>query len=362
MSVKLLHDRVLLRPEDIEPLCPDYDVVGVFNPAATRYGDEIILMVRVAEQPRSTNSDYRLSPRMEWENGRINWVTDTFGPDNIVDKDPRVFWLPDGRVRLRYISHLRLVRLSADGLNIKQVYSSPDLMPCEPWEEFGLEDPRITLIDGTYYITYVAISRQMGVATALMTTRNFRSFERHGIIFPTENKNVVLLPELWNGHFVAYHRPVSHQWIDSPSIISSISPNAEFWGKHQLLISPRPGSWDSVKIGAGPPPICLPQGWLLIYHGVSPATPKSPVGQYCVGAVLLDRKNPLHVLARSEKPLLCPERPSEQQGYVPNVIFPTGALLSKDQNTLLLFVGAADEVTSLIQISIQSILHHLRNS
>lgn len=271
----------------------------------------------------------------------------------------RLFRLPNGRVRLRFISHLRLVRLSADGTQIKEVLIPPDLLPREPWEELGLEDPRITKIGDTYYITYVAISRQMGVATALMTTHDFQTFERHGVIFPTENKDVVFLPQKWNEHFVAYHRPISDQWIDAPSVETALSPDAIFWGKHKFLFGPRPGEWDSVKVGAGPPPVDLPQGWLLLYHGVAPATRESPAGNYCVGAVLLEREDPTRLLARSKQPLLSPERSYERRGFVPNIVFPTGALLSEDNENLLLFSGAADEVVSLISLPVQSILEHL---
>jgi predicted GH43/DUF377 family glycosyl hydrolase len=160
-------------------------------------------------------------------------VVDTFDPAEVDASDPRLLRLPDGRVRLRYISHLRMVRLSTSDLSIVGISSPQALMPSEPWEEFGIEDARITQIGDTYYITYVAISRQMGVATALMTTNDFKSFERKDIIFPTENKDVVFLPELWEGQFVAYHRPVSNYMIDAPSIETSLSPDATYWGEHR---------------------------------------------------------------------------------------------------------------------------------
>jgi predicted GH43/DUF377 family glycosyl hydrolase len=359
MNTLIRKDRVLLRPSDLQPLCPECEVVGVFNPAAAHYNGDIILLVRVVEQPHPQRAGQLLSPRAVWQDERITWELDALDLTKVDTSDPRLIYLPDGRVRLRYISHLRLVRLNTDGTRVEEVRSLPDLLPREPWEECGIEDPRITQIGHTYYITYVAISRQMGIATALMTTHDFQTFERHGIIFPTENKNVVLLPEKWQGYFVAYHRPVSYHWLDAPSIEVSISPDAIFWGKHQLLISPRPESWDSVKIGAGAPPVRLPQGWLLLYHGVSTVAPRSPAGRYCVGAALLDGENPLRLLARSKEPLLCPERPYERRGYVPDVVFPTGALLSEDGKTLLLFVGAADEVTALLHIPVGLVLHHL---
>jgi len=359
MSVPILRNQVLIRPADLQPLDPGFEIIGTFNPAATRVDDDILLLVRVSERPNVQDAGQPTSPRATWESGKLEWVLDTFDKTGVDTRDMRLFRLPNGRVRLRFISHLRLVRLSADGTQIKEVLIPPDLLPREPWEELGLEDPRITKIGDTYYITYVAISRQMGVATALMTTHDFQTFERHGVIFPTENKDVVFLPQKWNEHFVAYHRPISDQWIDAPSVETALSPDAIFWGKHKFLFGPRPGEWDSVKVGAGPPPVDLPQGWLLLYHGVAPATRESPAGHYCVGAVLLEREDPTRLLARSKQPLLSPERSYERRGFVPNIVFPTGALLSEDNENLLLFSGAADEVVSLISLPVQSILEHL---
>jgi predicted GH43/DUF377 family glycosyl hydrolase len=359
MTIPVLDDKVLIRPVDVRPLVPEFKVVGTFNPAAARYSDDTILLMRVAEVPRDEETDTLLSPRATWNNGELQWATDRFAIEGADTRDPRIFQLPDGRVRLRYISHLCLVRLRNEGSEIAQISCPYDLLPKEPWEELGMEDPRITQIGDTYYITYVAISRSRGVATALMTTQDFERYERHGIIFPTENKNVVLLPEKWDGHYVAYHRPVSFHSIDAPSIRTALSPDCQFWGKHQSLLDPRPELWDSVKVGAGAPPVRLPQGWLLFYHGVAPATESSPAGHYCVGAALLDLDNPTRLLARSPEPLLCPERLYEREGYVPNVIFPTGAIMSKDGEMLHLYVGAADEVVVRLSVHTEAVLNQL---
>jgi predicted GH43/DUF377 family glycosyl hydrolase len=286
-------------------------------------------------------------------------VVDSFNPEEVDASDPRLLRLPDGRMRLRYISHLRMVRLSVKDFSILEISSPDALKASEPWEEFGIEDARITKIGDIYYITYVAISRQMGVATALMTTKDFNSFERKGIIFPTENKDVVLLPEMWQGKYVAYHRPVSNYTIDAPSIETSLSPDAIYWGEHRFLLGPRDGMWDSIRIGSGPPPLRVASGWLLIYHGVSPVTQESPVGRYCAGAVLLDGDDPTKLRARSELPLLCPERSYELQGFAPDVIFPTGAYLTEGGKKLILFCGGADEVVSVLALSVDSILEHL---
>ncbi|NIM92207.1 MAG: hypothetical protein GTO18_00620 [Anaerolineales bacterium] len=359
MTINVLGDEVLLRPTDLEPSQPAFAILGTFNPGVALFNDEIILLVRVAEAPQFDNTGPLVSPRIEWHSGTPEWVVDNFDPSEVDASDPRILRLPDGRVRLRYISHLRLARLNAKNLAINDVSIYPDLMPHELWEEFGMEDARITQIGEMYFITYVAISRQMGVATALMTTKDFCTFTRHGIILPTENKDVVLLPEKWNGHYVAYHRPVSNYWIDAPSIETSLSPDGIHWGQHKFLFGPRTGMWDSVRIGAGSPPLRVPAGWLFIYHGVSPATQESPVGRYCAGAAILDEADPTRLVTRSMLPLICPDRSYEKNGYVPNVIFPTGALMIEGGEELLLFCGSADEVVSVLRLSNDSIMEHL---
>jgi predicted GH43/DUF377 family glycosyl hydrolase len=359
MTIPILYDKVLLRPADLEPSQSGYAILGTFNPGVARYGDDIMLMVRVAEAPPVEETGRFVSPRAEWDSGSTRWVTDTFDRGSVDASDPRLLRFPDGRVRLRYISHLRLVRLNGIDLTIEEILIPNELRPSASWEEFGIEDPRITQIGDTYYITYVAISPEMGVATALMTTKDFKSFERKGIIFPTENKDVVILPEKWNGCYVAYHRPVSNYMIDLPSVETSLSPDTIYWGDHHYLFGPREGRWDSVRVGAGPPPLRVPSGWLLIYHGVSPATPENPVGRYCAGAVLLDGENPTHLLSRSELPMLCPERSYEKEGFAPGVIFPTGAIYTENRGELLLFCGSADEVVSVFKVEVDSILEHL---
>lgn len=361
MTVSVSDSRVLVRPADLKPLSPERTIVGVFNPAATRFNGDILLLLRVAEWPESAGPGKLALPRIESIGGEPGWVIDTTPTEGRDMRDPREFRLPDGRMRLPHLSHLRLARLSPDGATVLEVTAVPDLLPSEPWEELGIEDPRITLIGDVYYVTYVAISRHMGITTALMTTRDFKKFTRHGIIFPTDNKDVVLLPERFGGGFRAYHRPVSHSGISAPSIISSESPDGKHWGKHRLVLGPRPGMWDCVKVGAGPPPIRVPEGWLMIYHGVDTGTPDNPIGTYRAGAALMDISEPHRVLARSVDPMLVPEYPHEISGFVPDVIFPTGLVVDGTENVLL-FSGAADEVTTMTRLSIRSILDHLKVS
>src|SRR5439155_3619406 len=121
----------------------------------------------------------------------------------------------DNLVRLNFISHLRVAR-SKDGHSIDSA-DGAIFGPANQYEEFGVEDPRITRIGDTFYITYVAVSRH-GVATALASTRDFKSFQRHGIIFSPENKDVVLFPEKISGTYHALHRPAGSAPFTKPEM------------------------------------------------------------------------------------------------------------------------------------------------
>ena len=106
-------------------------------------------------------------------------------------------------------------------------------LPDSEMEEFGVEDPRITALGGRYYFTYVAVSRH-GAATALASTTDFRQFERHGIIFCPENKDVVLFPEQVGGEFVALHRPNAATPFCRPEMWVARSPDLVRLGPPRL--------------------------------------------------------------------------------------------------------------------------------
>ena len=113
---------------------------------------------------------------------------------------------------------------------------APVFLPDSEIEEFGIEDPRITKIDQTYWITYVAVSRH-GAATALASSDDMVTFKRHGLIFCPENKDVVLFPQRIDGEFVALHRPNPNSHFSPPQIWLARSPDLMHWGKHAMLAS-----------------------------------------------------------------------------------------------------------------------------
>src|SRR6201987_5906609 len=137
--------------------------------------------------------------------------------------------------------------------------------PFAAYEEFGVEDPRVTLLEGEFVITYSAYSRN-GVRIALAKTRDFSHVERISLITEADYRNVVLFPEKFDGLYARLDRP--HSEISPCSIWISYSPDLRFWGDSQLIMRPEPYHGDEMKIGPGAPPIKTERGWLSIYHGV----------------------------------------------------------------------------------------------
>lgn len=350
MVLKRYADNPILTPADVPPSRDDYEVIGVFNAGAVRLGDEIILLLRVAERPVQDDPARIRIPLLDTtvdppKVGELAWSLDD--PD-LDASDPRGVRYK-GRDYLTSMSHLRVAR-SRDGYHFT-VDPAPALFPSKPYEAYGLEDPRITpLGNGEFAVTYVAVSN-WGVVTALATTRDFVGFERKGVIFHPENKNSVLFPNPKENGWMALHRPDSGGLGDK-LVWFSRSPDGVHWGKHQPLMGLRPGMWDSVRIGAGAPPIKTEQGWLAIYHGVDDDH------AYHLGAALLDLEDPTKVLARSPEPILSPTAPYETDGFFGNVVFTCGAAEMPD-GRIMVYYGCADERMAVAEGRIEDILESL---
>jgi beta-1,2-mannobiose phosphorylase / 1,2-beta-oligomannan phosphorylase len=359
-TVKRLREGVLLRPEMLEPATPGFKVVGCFNPGAFRRDGRTWLIVRVAEAPEQSRKGCFPSPRVDFSRKKPRVVVDQVKHRPKRGEDTRGLLLPDGTIRLRFISHLRLARVSDDGLQLEMLDQRPWLFPAHPWEEFGVEDPRATVVGRELLVTYIAVGRELGIAPALLRVRSLdEPPQRLGVMLPSENKDVMLFPRKLKRKYVTVHRPMGRDAFTAPNIQLASSPDLIHWGGHRFILGPDAGAWDSYRIGGGPPPLKVPGGWLLIYHGVE-RRKGDPIGVYCVGAALLDEQDPSRVLARTPAPILRPERSWERKGFTPNVIFPTGALLRGDE--LILFCGAADECVTSITVSLHEVLSRMRKA
>jgi predicted GH43/DUF377 family glycosyl hydrolase len=264
------------------------------------------------------------------------------------------------------------------------------LEPDERWERgaghAGVEDPRVTWVPGLglHLMTYVAYG-PLGPSPALAVSRDLVAWQRLGPLhfayqpeldtdlnlFP--NKDCVWFEEPVPGPdgtlmYALLHRPM---WDldrivggagtllpagiddDRPGIWISYVPVAEVEAdlrnlvrlRDHRLVAMSEYAWEALKIGAGPPPIRVDEGWLLIHHGVTgklvPGTDQQPHVRYEAGALLLDPDDPSQVLARTPEPLLSPETPEEVAGTVPNVVFPTA--IETIDGVLWVFYGMADK-------------------
>lgn len=329
----------MLTPGDLNPLHDNTTVVGTFNPGAADLGDDgVALVVRVVEEITEKRDDAFASPRID-KAGEL--VIDWLNKDEVDTFDPRVYtFKKDGALRLRFISHLRVL-ISKDGRSFDSFDDAVTILPEGEYEEYGIEDPRITKIGGTYYITYVAVSRH-GVVTKLMSTTDFRTFHRHGIIFCPDNKDVVFFPEKILGSYVAMHRPMPSMKFSTPKIWLARSSDLIHWGAHEQLLSGEQET--SERIGGGTPPIKTERGWLTVYH----ANEKIPLAEdgrlrvrYVGGALLLDHENPKKIIGGTTEHIMVPELDFETKGFVDNVVFPT-AVIDRGEHYLC-YYGAADE-------------------
>jgi predicted GH43/DUF377 family glycosyl hydrolase len=338
----------IITPAHVVPSRPDMEVVGAFNPAATRHDGDVLLLLRVAEAPRDVPAAEVAAPVFDPETGDLvvhRWRRDAAGVDT---SDPRIT-VVDGKSWLTSISHLRVAR-SRDGVHF-EVDPAPAFTAGNRYEAFGVEDPRITQVGDTYWINYTAVS-PLGIATALASTRDFRTFERHGVIFPPNNRDVTIFPERIGDRWMALHRPMPSVIAPTSMWIAS-SPDMRAWGDHRVVAEPRPGMWDDVKVGGGAVPFRVRAGsrdaWLAIYHGVT-GEPHT----YALGALLLDGDDPSRVLGRSREPILAPETTYERSGFFAHVVFTCGVLA--DGDVVRVYYGAADGVTATAELPLDEIL------
>lgn len=307
-----------VHPRELLQRCPDNPILkasdfpkmvnAVFNPGATMFADETLLLVRV--EMRNGLSHLAVVTSSD---GRTNWKID---PDRRMDPELDSFT-----------------------------------------EQWGIEDPRITKLGDDYMIVYTGYSAG-GPLVCLATTRDFHTFERRGVLMPPEDKDAALFPTTFNGRYALIHRPApamsslgAHAWL-------SWSPDLRHWGDTQVLLPARRGGWwDANKIGVGPPPMLTDEGWLVCYHGVK-VTASGSI--YRLGLALLDRDRPDQILIRGNEWIFGPHASYERLGDVPDVVFPCGWIL-RDDDTIDMYYGAADSTVAVASASLTDLLDYLHS-
>ena len=352
LEVKRCGENPLLIPENVKPSREDFKVEGVFNCGVAKCKDEVILLCRVAESVKGAVEGEVRIPVVKKIGGKdeitVLSLKKAEHPElDFTDSRTINKMMRQGKrtVYLTSLSHLRVAR-SKDGIHFT-VEDTPSIFPCAEEESWGMEDPRITQIGDVYYINYTSVTEN-GAATSLISTRDFETFERHGIIFAPENKDVTIFPEKINGMYMAFNRPVPGG-IGNPEMWLAQSPDLIHWGhqKHFCGISDA-DSWDNGRIGGGAVPFKTEQGWVKIYHAADRND------RYCLGAFLLDLGDPSRVIAKTEAPILEPEAAYETEGFFGNVVFTCGCLVGGD--CVSLYYGAADDKICRADFSVSQLL------
>jgi len=255
------------------------------------------------------------------------------------------------------LSHLCAAR-SANGIDGWRIDPQPTFAgnPREyPEEIWGVEDPRITYVPELkqYAVAYTSFARG-GPGVSLAMTKDFKTFERYGVIMTPEDKDAALLPRRIGGLWALVHRPMTtlgaHMWI-------SYSPDLKHWGGHKVILEARRGGWwDANKIGLCSPFIETEKGWLGIYHGVRQTAAGSI---YRLGLALFDLEKPEVCLQRGDCWIFSPEAPYERNGDVPEVVFPCGQTIGDDGDTINLYYGAGDSCMALATGSIKTLFSWL---
>lgn len=346
-------------------------------------------MTTGSSQPPFPYTLERLGVIMAPEPGESHEVEGVLNPATGRDTEGRFYLLPR-LVAAGNVSRIGLARLVLEGgvptgVERQGVVLEPDRTWERGSQNAGVEDPRVTYVPalGLYLMTYVAFG-PLGPRTAMAMTEDVRHWVRLGpVSFEYDdaldldlnlfhNKDTVFLPEpvtspdgeeslavlhrpSWDlSEIRPGERPVLPSWLDEQrgSIWMSFVPldhvrkdmkAATRWRGHRIVAVPE-HPFEDLKIGSGPPPVRVPEGWLLLHHGVTGRIEGGMTQQqnvnYAAGAMILDADEPWRVVQRAAAPLLTADTDDERSGTVPNVVFPTA--IEEIDGERFVFYGMAD--------------------
>ena len=256
---------------------------------------------------------------------------------------------------------------SSDGIHFKN--RTPFIVPEEPWERFGCEDPRVTEFEGRYYIFYTALSTYPfsaeGIKVGVAVSDDLKTIKEKHLVTPFNAKAMALFPERVNGKLCAILTAHTDQPPSKIAIAEFDKPedmwSEKFWKKWeadldhrsiQLLRDPE----DQLEVGG--PPIRTKDGWLFLYSYIHRYRGGNPL--FTIEAALLDLKDPTKVLARTDAPLMVPEEEYELYGVVPQIIFPSGML--KVRKELHIYYGAADTTCCVASANLDSVVRFTKET
>lgn len=362
-------DRLVLTPQDIDlarsPLAGQLGVetyvLGAFNPGLTVLpGGNLLMMVRVAEALR-TPVFGGMVHAIRWA-GHDRYVLDGWSLELANTADPREIRFHGGDwqggdwpiLALTSLSWLLPVELTPDGLEVIALHYDKAIAPAGSWQCNGIEDARISRVNGEYLMTTCTVSPERH-ATALYSSANGLDWRCEGPVLDHQNKDMLIFEGLVGGQFWAQTRPLGavysayppgSQWRAGPSINLATSPDGLHWKPRiEPGIRPAAGMAAAARIGGGTPPILTEvagrHGWLTLWHGVEP---NGTVGVYRTYWTLLDPHEPWRVLAGSDAALLeanpALTTPLDGAMYLHDVVFSTGIVDAGDH--FIVASGEAD--------------------
>lgn len=253
---------------------------------------------------------------------------------------------------------------SVDGVHFTE--QRQIIVPTEDWEKYGCEDPRITYMDGKFYIFYTALSvypfAAYGIKLAVAVTIDFQNFDKHPVT-TFNSKAMGLFPEKIDGKYAAL-LTINTDLPPAKIALALFDKPEDMWSEHywknwydnanEKLLHLLRDARDQVELGA--PPIKTDNGWLVIYSYIKNYMTNDK--DFGIEAVLLDLHDPRKVIGRTTLPMLTPEETYELEGDVPKVIFPSGAIVKQDR--LYVYYGAADTRVALASMHLASLLDELR--
>lgn len=288
-------------------------------------------------------------------NSNLVWQTEkTYNPAIIFEKDYyHLFFRATGLNNVSVIGYAK--SKNPESFKTQSVALEPDL----PFESHGVEDPRITKINRTYFLTYTAYDGQCA-RLCLATSKNLTNWRKHGIFFNHWNlktaggfniawdiarQNKIAQKE-WNKSGAIFPAKINGQYMmlfgDSNIWLATSSDGLHWQPSQKPFLKPRKYLFDNIHLEMGPPPIKTKSGWLVFYHGVN------QMMIYRLGYLLLDLDNPQKILFRSTEPIFSPLAAYELGHKIdithnkkPQVIFCNGAILSG--NALRIYYGAGDK-------------------
>ena len=344
-------DKLVFRPGDVDlkhsPFKKDLGaetfVLGTFNPGFTRLPNEnLLIMVRVAEALKEPVIGKQIHA-IAWS--PEGYRLEAYPLNEVIRDDPRKFtlkkYLPTAVMGLTSLSWLLPVELSADGLQVIEIHYDKIISPDRSSQEYGIEDARISFIEGKYYMTCCTVSSERH-ASSLFTSTDGLNYSFAGIILDHQNKDMLIFEGKLNNKYYAFTRPLGALYFDTakdseylagPSINLASSPDLYHWKPTDFpFIRSKRSSGFTNRIGGGTPPILTPKGWLALFHGVKI---KEKVGIYRTYWALIDTENPHNILKIEDKEPLLESKPEltediKDQIYLNDVVFTTGIVDAGD--------------------------------